>query len=103
MRELGIFLAIGGIFLAAAFLVELIVNRNPLIVAVAVTILGFAGLLIWDWDLINSEYSAVFVELHAMIAILSFAPSLAGAGLARFVRRRNADQHASDNANLAEE
>jgi predicted RND superfamily exporter protein len=83
------FLEVWAVLFVASFVIELLVNRRPIVVALVVPIIGFAALLVWDSETINSELGQFVASMYGGIALLGIIPSLAGAGLAIFIRRRN--------------
>ena len=92
------------ILFIASFVTEFALNRKPVLVAVIVSCLGFVGLAIWDWQAVNSEFSDGLLSLYASMALMGVLPSLAGAGLARFIKLWGAGKDGSeDSINPAEE
>ena len=70
---------------AASFVIELLLNRRPVLVAAAVAIFGFLFLIFRDASDFSRE-AYVVAALYAAIALFGILPGLAGAALARFVR-----------------
>ena len=92
------------ILFVASLITEFALNRKPVLVAVIVSCLGFVGLAIWDWQAVNSEFSDGLLSLYASMALMGVLPSLAGAGLARFIKLWGAGKDGSeDSINPAEE
>ena len=71
-----------GTFFVASFLIELVLNRYPWLVAVAVPVTGFALFALRALDGLTFTTVAVF----GTIALIGILPSLVGAGLARYIR-----------------
>ena len=74
-----------GYCFAAALVIELIVNRRPMIVALGVIVASFAVLVILDWPMVTAD-GGTMMTLYGTIAVFGGVPALAGAGLARFSR-----------------
>ena len=92
------------ILFVASFVTEFALNRKPVLVALVISFLGFVGLAVWDWQAANSEFSDGLLSLYASMALMGVLPSLAGAGLARFIRLYGAGKDGSeDSINPAEE
>ena len=71
-----------GTFFVASFMIELILNRYPWAVAIAVPVIGFVVLVLGDLHAFDFNLAAVF----GTIAVIGILPSLIGAGLARYIR-----------------
>ena len=71
-----------GTFFLASFIIELVLNRYPWLVAVAVPVMGFALFALRALD----ELTFTTVAVFGTIALIGILPSLIGAGLARYIR-----------------
>lgn len=71
-----------GMLFLASFVIELVINRYPWVVATAVPAIGFGLFVLRNLQ----DLSFDVLEVFGTIALVGVLPSLVGAGLARYIR-----------------
>jgi hypothetical protein len=78
---------LGGCF-AAAFLLVILLNRRPVLIAILVPLIAFGWLIAQNWQDVSVAGGEMEAMLYGLAATCGLVTAGVGSALAHFIRRR---------------